>query len=544
MKALERLFARRNPKEEIVGVIFGRMMMELALETNRQIGALIDRRGEVAMLLVGDANGLPMAKQWKLDRASGKMRGLRLVRAAVNQKRGGIENEDEAAINIARLDMAAVLIPPKRGEASDLIRVEYAYPKPEAETNECFYSEPVLLHELDVDFLALMSALEEEFSRNSKASKSASGRERAFLVGTSVKSMADAKLSVEELENLCDTAGMLVVGSVIQARDKFDPKFLIGSGKLKEILLEAARLQAELLVFDRELSPSQLAAISDETDLSVLDRTMVILDIFAQHARTRDGKLQVELAQLKYRMPRLGSKAKAFSRLVGRIGGRGPGETKLEIDRRRSQERVRRLEKELELLSKRREVQRSARRANKARQVSIVGYTNAGKSTLLNALTGSDVYVADKLFATLEPIARRLRLKSGREVVAADTVGFIQRLPDELKTAFKATLEEISFASLLLHVVDASNPNRESMIEAVDELLEELKFGEIKSALIFNKIDRLSEEERAELMTQFPRAVFVSAVTREGLEDLLLLIDDRVFAADNLIAGLSELKAK
>jgi GTP-binding protein HflX len=205
--------------------------------------------------------------------------------------------------------MAAVLIPPKRGEASDLIRVEYAYPKPEAETNECFYSEPVLLHELDVDFLALMSALEEEFSRNSKASKSASGRERAFLVGTSVKSMADAKLSVEELENLCDTAGMLVVGSVIQARDKFDPKFLIGSGKFKEILLEAARLQAELLVFDRELSPSQLAAISDETDLSVLDRTMVILDIFAQHARTRDGKLQVELAQLKYRIAAAGQQS-------------------------------------------------------------------------------------------------------------------------------------------------------------------------------------------------------------------------------------------
>jgi GTP-binding protein HflX len=290
------------------------------------------------------------------------------------------------------------------------------------------------------------------------------------------------------------------MGVVEQRRPDADPKYLIGRGKLEEVLIRAMQLDANVLIFDPDLTPVQAHAIADFTDLKVIDRTMLILDIFAQRAKSRDGKLQVELAQLRYRLPRLHEKNTMMSRLTGGIGGRGPGETKLEENRRRARERIHRLEKEIDRFGE----QRAGRRAERVRRrlpvVAIVGYTNAGKSTLLNALTKSEVLAEDKLFATLDPTTRRLRFPHEREIIIADTVGFIRDLPPDLARAFRATLEELDQADLLLHVVDAADPAHEQQTAAVEGILTDLGLGETPRLLVMNKIDLVPLDERAPLV--------------------------------------------
>jgi GTP-binding protein HflX len=308
---------------------------------------------------------------------------------------------------------------------------------------------------------------------------------------------------------------------VEQRRPQPDPKYLVGRGKLEDMLVRAMQLDAGVFIFDPELTPGQAHAIADFTDLKVLDRTMLILDIFAQRARSRDGKLQVELAQLRYRLPRLHEKNTMMSRLVGGIGGRGPGETKLEINRRRARERIHRLEQEIDRFGR----QRVERRAQRSRRgipiVAIVGYTNAGKSTLLNTLTRSDVLAEDRLFATLDPTTRRLRLlppyreserllRADHELVIADTVGFIRDLPRDLARAFRATLEELNEADLLLHLVDAADPDHEQQVEAVERILADLGLAETPRILVHNKIDLLPPADRARLLED-RRVVAVSA---------------------------------
>jgi GTP-binding protein HflX len=409
--------------------------------------------------------------------------------------------------------------------------------------------EPAAPAELDLDFRAWIAALEEELARQTRIREVGDG-ERAILVsvttgrsrspgrGTGIPLPAptaaagpprgdahDLAMQVEELRELARTAGVAVVDVVTQQRGRPDGRTLLGAGKLEDLVVRAFQHDVDLVIFDQDLSPVQARNLTERLDLRVIDRTQLILDIFAQHARTRDGKLQVELAQLRYLLPRLAQRAdRSLSRLAGGIGGRGPGETKLEIDRRRVRERVARLERELAHLRRERESRRKRRARRELPVLSIVGYTNAGKSTLLRSLTGTEVFVADTMFATLDPTSRRLRFPRERAVIVTDTVGFIRDLPPELVMAFGATLEEIADASLLLHVVDAAAPDHERRIAAVREVLAQIGMGATPELLVFNQIDRLPAGEGQAIAARHG-GVAVSALAKQGLEELVACAD-------------------
>jgi len=326
----------------------------------------------------------------------------------------------------------------------------------------------------------------------------------------------------------------VVLDKIIQRRPQIDPKTVLGKGKLDELLVRSMRLGADMIVFDAELSPAQVRSISEATDLKVIDRPQLILDIFAQRAQSREGKLQVELAQLKYLLPRLViGQNSAFSRLAGGIGGRGPGETKLETDRRRVRDRISQLEKQVDSLGRQRQERRKVRTNKNLPVISLVGYTNAGKSTLLNTLTQSEVYAAKKMFATLDPTSRRLRLPYEQEVIINDTVGFIRDLPEPLVAAFRATLEEISDSDLLVHVVDASNPRALQQIGSVEKILSDLEFNSIPQIIVLNKSDLLSGEEITNLERQISLdnhadSVAISAIRKDSLRPLTERIGARV----------------
>jgi GTP-binding protein HflX len=329
-------------------------------------------------------------------------------------------------------------------------------------------------------------------------------------------------MQIEELVELARSADVSVVDVVSQHRPRVDPKFLIGSGRLQDLVIQAFQSDVDLVIFDQNLTPTQARNLSERLELRVIDRTQLILDIFAQRARTADGKLQVELAQLKYLMPRLAQRADvSLSRLAGGIGGRGPGETKLEVDRRRVRDRVARLERELKKMRGQRESRRKRRSRRDVPVLSIVGYTNAGKSTLLRALTKTEVHIEDKMFATLDPTSRRLRFPREREVIITDTVGFIRDLPPDLVTAFRATLEELEDADLLLHVVDVSAPDIERRIEAVREVLREIGQDQTPELLVFNQADRMKNGEAQAIASRLG-GMAVSATTREGLAEFLV----------------------
>jgi GTP-binding protein HflX len=302
----------------------------------------------------------------------------------------------------------------------------------------------------------------------------------------------------------------------------------MGEGKLKEIIMKGMDIGSTLLIFNQDLSPSQIRAIAETTELKVIDRSQLILDIFARRAHSRDGKVQVELAQLKYMLPRLTGKGTAMSRLMGGIGGRGPGETKLEVDRRRIREKISHLERELKSLSEARKQRKQRRVVARLPIVSIVGYTNAGKSTLLNSLTKSSTVVEDKMFATLDTASRRLRFPKEREVIITDTVGFIRDLPKDLMAAFKSTLEELEDADLLIHLVDISNPRFEQHIESVESILKDLKVGDKPKLLVFNKTDKLRADTVTHILPRYD-ATAISAVRPESLRPLLGAIETHLW---------------
>lgn len=354
--------------------------------------------------------------------------------------------------------------------------------------------------------------------------------ERAILISVRVgNDRRETDDSLAELQELARTAGVQVLDSFIQSPRKLNPRTLMGEGKLQEVVIRALQLGATLLIFDQELTPAQVRTISTMTELKVIDRSQLILDIFAGRAKSRDGKVQVELAQLKYLLPRLTGRGIQMSRLMGGIGGRGPGETKLEIDRRRIRDRITALERELQELSRDREQRRSRRVKAGVPIISIVGYTNAGKSTLLNSLTQSDTFTENLLFATLDTSSRRLRLPREREVIITDTVGFIRSLPVSLMGAFKATLEELQDADLLVHLVDASNPRFEDQISQVRTILSELGLAEKPEIVVFNKIDRLEGLKRKDTIAflriaqarRRHNAISVTALDRKTLSPLL-----------------------
>lgn len=354
-------------------------------------------------------------------------------------------------------------------------------------------------------------------------------QENAILVGVELEGQKDWPLpeSLAELSSLSKTAGASVVDVMTQARSKPDLKYYIGTGKLDLLKTSVLKNSANLVVFDCELNPSQVRNLEDELGVKVIDRTSLILDIFAQHAHSREGKLQVELAQANYNLTHLAGKGVMMSRLGGGIGTRGPGETKLETDRRVIKSRIAYLRKEIEKIREEREVKRVGRRSALLTTIAIVGYTNAGKSTLLNALTGAHVLTEDKLFATLDPTTRRLKLPGGREVLLTDTVGFIHKLPHQLVEAFHATLEEVAESDILLHVVDSSSGFIDDQINAVYRVLEEIKAISKPMITVFNKTD-LNAKVPSKLKSRLKPSVLVSAAKGEGLNELLLLIEKQL----------------
>jgi GTPase len=367
-------------------------------------------------------------------------------------------------------------------------------------------------------------------------------REKIVLVGVALggQTTDDAEIGLDELALLVDTAGAEERGRVMQRRDVPDPTWFIGKGKAEELRDLSEDVDADTVVFDTELAPKQSRNLEKLLGRTAIDRTAVILDIFAQNARTAEGKAQVELAQLRYRLPRLRGKGGSLSQQGGaaggaRIGTRGPGETKLESDRRRLLERVHKLEQQLSGLQKVRVTQRKGRRRNRQASVTLVGYTNAGKSTLLNQLTEAGVLVEDRLFSTLDPTTRRLDLPGGEVVLLSDTVGFVRNLPHQLVEAFKSTLDEVAEADLLIHVVDASGPHPEQNIRAVDSVLDEIGAHDVTQIIVFNKCDLAWPDTVASLLERYEGSVAVSAVTGEGIENFLRTLGDRLRALTNVV---------
>jgi len=551
--ALERVYRRRLQPSEVASAELATFLGNVSREIERQVGILVDRRGEIEHVFVGDASRINLPEIGRLRAGRGRFRGLRLVHTHLRNE--PLTRDDLVDLALLRLDLVAAIGLQPDGRPADL-HVAHLLPPIEGQPPwRVLPSEP--FHRSTVDASALIEALQEEFDRVAPAALATDTRDRALLVvvdvrtGRGVDRVGSRGLRprepfaggrgdpsrVPELKELCRTANVRVTGVVEQRRLEADPKYLVGRGKLEETLIRAMQLDANALIFDPDLTPVQAHAIADFTDLKVIDRTMLILDIFAQRAKSRDGKLQVELAQLRYRLPRLHEKNTMMSRLTGGIGGRGPGETKLEENRRRARERIHRLEKEIDRFGE----QRAGRRAERVRRrlpiVAIVGYTNAGKSTLLNTLTGSEVLAENKLFATLDPTTRRLRFPREREIILADTVGFIRDLPRDLARAFRATLEELDEADLLLHVVDAADPAREQQIAAVEAILADLGLAETPRMLVLNKVDLVPQEERAHLPrgSREQPAVAVSAQDRATLPPLLEAMEAALWR-DGLVA--------
>jgi GTP-binding protein HflX len=520
IRRIERLGRSKPQAKEIISPETARRMAELSRETGRQLGVLIDRRGHVTHVLIGDRRSVFIPDLRLFRFSPGHLRGLRLVHTHLDP--GGLSREDFTDLLLVRLDLIAAVEVEPDGIPG---RTHLAYLVPTDKTKWTIQTFPNP-HEMRADPLDLIQLTEDQMRLHIRGIKT-EGVPRTMLVGITGYLPEQAEGSMDELCELSRTAGLDVASIYLQTREKPDPRTVIGKGKLREITIDALDQAVETLVFDMELSPSQLRAITDETELKVIDRTMLILDIFAQHAKSRGGKIQVELAQLRYLLPRLVGKGTALSRLAGGIGTRGPGETKLEVDRRRIRQRIGKLERDLAHLTRERKTRRRRRDADTTPIVSIVGYTNVGKSTLLNTLTGSSETAEDMLFATLDPVSRRLTGPDGTLCILTDTVGLIRELPPELEKAFAATLEEIGDADLILHLADASAGNLGDQIVTVEETLESLGLGRLPVMLVLNKADLVDPEVLPNLERRYG-GIAVSALKRKNLDPMLEELRNRL----------------
>jgi len=470
----------------------------------------------VAFVIVGDHQGIVIPSLEGFRSSSVRFKGLRLVHTHLHGEK--LTDDDLTDLALLRLDLISAVEAMPDGLPG---AVHSAHLIPE-NTDGRYWTllPPVRPSELDINFTSLIAALEGEFTRKQKTRK-VEATERGILIRVETNPTGNAHLCLEELKELARSSGVAVFDTITQYRNALDPRYVLGKGKLADVLIRALQMGANLLIFDHELTPGQVRSLADFTEMKIIDRTQVILDIFAQRAHSREGKIQVELAQLQYLLPRLAVKHTAMSRLTGGIGARGPGETKLEINRRRVRDRINLLERDLLDIEKARGQRRVKREKAGLPVISIVGYTNAGKSTLLNSLTQSRVFTEDRLFATLDPKSSRLRFPRDAEAVITDTVGFIRDLPPDLFAAFRATLDELHEAHVLMHVVDVSNPDFENHIAAVEKILAELEIKDKPILRVFNKEDRVLDKPLLATLCRRFNAVAVSALDKNTLPRLI-----------------------
>ncbi|WP_041971856.1 GTPase HflX [Geobacter sp. OR-1] len=532
LKALERLYRRRVSPAETVTLDLARHLIELSQDIRRQIGVLFNRVGEPAYVIVGNERGLMIPQLDDYPLGKRMLRGLRLIHTHL--KNEPLTDDDLTDLAMLRLDMVAVLM------AADppMIQRAWLVAATSAGSPPYHIDPPCRVTAIQPGFDLFIAERDAELAKAAPPAAEIRGGERGILISVTHSSREEAEDSLDELQELARTSGVQVLETTIQRPRQLNPRYLMGEGKMRDVVIRALQLGATMLVFDQELTPAQVRSISAMTELKVIDRSQLILDIFARRATSLDGKVQVELAQLKYLLPRLTGRGVQMSRLMGGIGGRGPGETKLEIDRRRIRDRIAKLEKNLDDLSAGRYQRRQKRVRAGVPIVSIVGYTNAGKSTLLNTMTKSEVFTEDLLFATLDTSTRRLRFPREREVIITDTVGFIRSLPASLMGAFKATLEELQDADLLLHLVDCASHRFVEQVDQVDRILEELGLGDKPRLVVFNKSDLLAGLKKKDPITfmkvkqQARRlgAITISAREQGTLAPLLAELERRFWA--------------
>ncbi|MEH2311560.1 MAG: GTPase HflX [Nostoc sp.] len=551
LKQLQRLYHQRIPGDRITTPEFSQRMAAISTEVNQPVCAYINRRGQVIRVGVGTPRQTQIPPLELPRYGAERLSGIRCIATHLKP-----EPPNEAALTamaLQRLDALVVLnitgtgFTRRGGGSTGYVKEAYlahltpqesrtlitspAAPKAgesQIQSPSWNISPPLDLDDLaDQDLVDLVENLEAEFQREFIAQEVDADHDRVLIVGLMTSEMTPLQFqdTLLELARLVDTAGGDVLQTIQQKRSRVHPQTVVGEGKVQEIALTAQTLGVNLVVFDRDLSPSQVRNLEMQIGIRVVDRTEVILDIFAQRAQSRAGKLQVELAQLEYMQPRLAGRGRTMSRLGGGIGTRGPGETKLETERRAIGQRISRLQKEVDQLQAHRSRLRQRRQHQEVPSVALVGYTNAGKSTLLNALTNAEVYTADQLFATLDPTTRRLVIPHGetdehQEILITDTVGFIHELPASLMDAFRATLEEVTEADALLHLVDLSHPAWLRHIRSVREILAQMPITPGPALVVFNKIDEADSETLALAREEFPLAVFISASQRLGLETL------------------------
>ncbi|MEB3882420.1 GTPase HflX [Lyngbya sp. CCY1209] len=546
LKQLQRLYHQRIPGDRITTPEFAQRLAAASTDIGEPVCAYINRRGQVIRVGVGSPRQTRIPPLELPRYGNGRLSGIRCI--ATQSKSEPPRESALTAMAMQRLDVLAILtltgtgFERRGGGGTGYVKdcyLAHLLPQQEDEENETHLDNPLSpvpyyvspSTSLDVlsnqDFLDLVDGLEAEFQREFVARDVKSDQDRVLLVGVQTADVSSQRFEegLEELARLVDTAGGRVLQTLRQKRSRPHPQTVVGEGKTQEIALAAQTFGATLIVFDRDLSPAQVRNLETRIGVRVVDRTEVILDIFAQRAQSGAGKLQVELAQLEYSLPRLTGRGEAMSRLGGGIGTRGPGETKLETERRAIQRRIARLQKEVNQLQAHRSRLRQRRQRQEVPTVAIVGYTNAGKSTLLNVLTSSEIYTADQLFATLDPTTRRLTIPDAvtgeaQTIVLTDTVGFIHELPPALIDAFRATLEEVTDADALLHVVDLSHPAWQAQIRSVMEILTQMPITPGPALLAFNKIDRVDGETLRFAQEEYPQAVFISAAKALGLETL------------------------
>lgn len=548
IKQLQRLYEQRQPGDRLTTPEFAQALAAVSTEIHHPVCAYINRRGQVMRVAVGTPAQTQIPPQELPRHGAQRLGGIRCI---ATQLKGAIP--DTAALTAMarqRLDALVLLIPTgnssqnRDGDGVGSVKEAFlAHLVPDVES-PWIVSPPLSLDDLtEQDFDELVDGLEAEFQdagfETSKFQEIETDQDRVLLVGLMTEDMSPQRFqdSLDELTRLVESAGGEVLDTMQQKRSHPHPQTVVGQGKVEEIALRAHQLGANLIVFNRDISASQARNLETEIGIRVVDRTEVILDIFAQRAQSQAGKLQVELAQLEYMLPRLRGRGQEMSRLGGGIGTRGPGETRLETERRTIQRRITQLQQEVNQLQAHRSRLRQQRQQQEIPSVALVGYTNAGKSTLLNVLTHAEVYTADRLFATLDPTTRKLVItepetQERRTILLTDTVGFIHELPPALRDAFRATLEEVTEANALLHVVDLSHPAWESHIQSVEEVLGDMPALSGPALIAFNKMDQVGSEALALAQQKYPEAVFISATQRLGLDTLrqrlLQLVDQAV----------------